>query len=55
MDGFELYSEIREKDPKVKICFLTANAIFTEEFRKTQLAFSKAIGKKRFIQKANQN
>ena len=24
MDGFELYLKIREKDPKVKICFLTA-------------------------------
>ena len=23
MDGFELYLKIREKDPKVKICFLT--------------------------------
>jgi DNA-binding response OmpR family regulator len=22
MDGFELYNKIREKDPKVKICFL---------------------------------
>jgi len=55
MDGFELYTKIREKDPKVKICFLTAIAIFTEEYRKTRLAFSKTIGKKRFIQKANQN
>jgi len=24
MDGFELYTKIREKDPKVTICFLTA-------------------------------
>ena len=24
MDGFELYLKIREKDPNVKICFLTA-------------------------------
>ena len=55
MDGFELYIEIREKDPKVNICFLTAIAIFTEEFRKTRLAFSKTSGEKRFIQKANQN
>ena len=25
MDGFELYTKMREKDPKVKICFLTAS------------------------------
>jgi DNA-binding response OmpR family regulator len=29
MDGFELYNKIKEKDPKVKICFLTAIAMFT--------------------------
>ena len=28
MDGFELYNKIREKDPKVKICFLTASELF---------------------------
>ena len=28
MDGFELYTKLREKDPKVKICFLTAFATF---------------------------
>src|SRR5688500_20196270 len=28
MDGFELYNKIREKDPKVKICFLTAIRMF---------------------------
>ena len=55
MDGFELYLKIREKDPKVKICFLTAIAIVNQEFRKTRLAFSKTIGEKCFIQKANQN
>ena len=32
MDGFELYIKIREKEPKVKICFLTAIATFNEEF-----------------------
>ena len=35
MDGFELYIKLREKDPKVKICFLTVIATFNEEFRKT--------------------
>ncbi len=41
MDGFELYIKLREKDPKVKICFLTAIATFNEEFRKTRLVFGK--------------
>ncbi len=36
MDGFELYTKIREQDPKVKICFLTAITMFNEE-RKTNI------------------
>ena len=51
MDGFELYIKIREKDPKVKICFLTAIATFNEEFRKTRLALGKTINEDYFIQK----
>ena len=51
MDGFELYTKIREKDPKVKICFLTAIAMFTEEIRKIQLTLGKTIDKDYFIQK----
>ena len=35
MDGFELYIKIREKDPKVKICFLTASALLSEELKNT--------------------
>ena len=35
MDGFELYNKIREKDPKVKIYFFTATAMFTEENKKS--------------------
>jgi DNA-binding response OmpR family regulator len=34
MDGFELYNKIREKDPKVKICFLTASEMYYENFEK---------------------
>jgi DNA-binding response OmpR family regulator len=34
MNGFELYQKIRMIDDKVKICFLTANEIDHEEFRK---------------------
>jgi DNA-binding response OmpR family regulator len=41
MDGFELYLNIREKDLKVKICFLTAITRFNEEFRKIRLALGK--------------
>ena len=51
MDGFELYTKIREKDPKVKICFLTAITKFNEEFRKIRLALGKTINEDYFIQK----
>ena len=51
MDGFQLYTKIREKDPKVKICFLTATAIFTEEFKKSILKLDKNIDKDFVIQK----
>ena len=51
IDGFELYIKIREKDPKVKICFLTAIATFNEEFRKTRLVLGKTINEDYFIQK----
>ncbi|HEX7258111.1 MAG TPA: response regulator [Nitrososphaeraceae archaeon] len=51
MDGFELYIQLREKDPKVKICFLTVIATFNEEFRKTRLRLGKTINEDYFIQK----
>jgi DNA-binding response OmpR family regulator len=51
MDGFELYLKIREKDPKVKICFLTVITRFNEEFRKIRLALGKTINEDYFIQK----
>src|SRR5688500_6663798 len=51
MDGFELYIKIREKDPKVKICFLTASELFYEEFRSTRLKLGEKIGEEYFIQK----
>jgi DNA-binding response OmpR family regulator len=51
MDGFELYTKMREKEPKVKICFLTAIAMFTEEIKKSLLALGKTIDKDYFIQK----
>jgi len=51
MDGFKLYTKVREKDPQVKICFLTVIAIFTEEFRKRRLEMGKTINEYYFIQK----
>ncbi|MGA9151035.1 MAG: response regulator [Candidatus Nitrosopolaris sp.] len=34
MNGFELYTEIRKIDDKVKMCFLTAFEMYYEELRK---------------------
>jgi CheY-like chemotaxis protein len=51
MDGFELYTKLREQDPKVKICFLTASEMYYEKFRKTHSEFSKIIDEECFIQK----
>ncbi|MGZ5501473.1 MAG: response regulator, partial [Nitrososphaeraceae archaeon] len=49
--GFQLYSKLKEKDPQVKICFLTASEMFYEKFRKTRSEFGKTIGEDYFIQK----
>jgi DNA-binding response OmpR family regulator len=51
MNGFELYTKIREKDAKVTICFLTATAIFTEEHTASLLKLDKNIDEIFFIQK----
>jgi DNA-binding response OmpR family regulator len=51
MDGFQLYTKIREKDTQVKICFLTAITRFNEAFRKIRLASGKTINEDYFIQK----
>jgi CheY-like chemotaxis protein len=55
MDGFELYTKIREKDPKVKICFLTASEMYYEKFRKIRSEFRKIIEEECFIQKPIKN
>ncbi len=52
MDGFQLYTKIREKDPKVKICFLTASEMFYEKFRKIRSELGETIGEDYFIQKS---
>ena len=51
MDGFELYVKLREKDHKVKICFLTASELFYEEFRNARLKLGEKVGEEYFIQK----
>ena len=51
MDGFELYTKIRELDPNVKICFLTAIATLNEGFIKLQSEFDRIISEGYFIQK----
>ena len=51
MNGFQLYTKIREKDPKAKICFLTASELYYEEFRKMHHELGETIGEDYFIQK----
>jgi two-component system, OmpR family, response regulator ChvI len=34
MNGFELYREVRKRDGKVKVCFMTAFEILPNEFKK---------------------
>jgi DNA-binding response OmpR family regulator len=52
MDGFQLNNEIRKKDPKAKICFLTASELYHEEFRKEEY---QALDKNLFIRKPIEN
>ena len=56
MDGFQLYTKIREKDPKVKVCFLTASEFYYEEFRKKYSSeLVKLLDREYFIQKPIKN
>jgi DNA-binding response OmpR family regulator len=52
MDGFQLYDEIKKKDRKAKVCFLTASELYYEEFRKREY---NAIDKNLFIRKPIEN
>jgi two-component SAPR family response regulator len=52
MNGFDLYEEMKKIDSKVKICFLTANEMYYEEFRKE--AYS-SLDKDLFIRKPIEN
>jgi DNA-binding response OmpR family regulator len=55
MDGFELYNKIREKDLKVKVCFLTASEFYYEKFREKYSDWNKLIDKEYFFQKPIKN
>jgi hypothetical protein len=50
--GFQLYDEIKKKDQKAKVCFLTASELYYEEFRKKEYH---AIDKSLFIRKPIDN
>jgi DNA-binding response OmpR family regulator len=52
MNGFELYTQIKKIDDKVKVCFLTAGEMDYEQFRKE---LSPALDKNCYIQKPIQN
>jgi DNA-binding response OmpR family regulator len=52
MDGFKLYDEIKKKDHKAKVCFLTASELYYEEFRKREYS---TIDKNLFIRKPIEN
>jgi CheY-like chemotaxis protein len=52
MDGFQLHDEIKKKDRKAKICFLTASELYYQEFRKKEYC---AIDKNLFIKKPIDN
>ena len=52
MDGFQLYDELRKKDHKAKICFLTASEMYYEEFRKGDY---NVIDRNLFIKKPIEN
>ena len=51
MDGLQLYENLRKKDQKTKICFLTASEMFYESLRKARNIFGDALGEEYFIQK----
>ena len=48
MDGFELYREIKKRDPNAKACFLTASELYYKEFRAKEYS---TLDKELFIRK----
>jgi DNA-binding response OmpR family regulator len=58
MDGFELYRKIKENDPNLRTCSLTANERYYEEYREEEystldkeLFIHKPIGHQEMIEK----
>jgi DNA-binding response OmpR family regulator len=52
MDGFELYKQIKEKDPNVRACFLTASELYYKKFRSREYS---TLDKELFIRKPIEN
>jgi DNA-binding response OmpR family regulator len=52
MDGFKLYQEIKEIDPTVRVCFLTASELYYEEYRDKKYS---TLDKELFIRKPVEN
>jgi DNA-binding response OmpR family regulator len=52
MDGFELYREIKKKDIKAKVCFLTASELYYKEFREKEF---RSLDRNLFIRKPIDN
>lgn len=55
MNGFELYREIRKKDNKIKVCFITAYEISKEESgnpsaNRSVVFMKKPIGKEELVE-----
>jgi CheY-like chemotaxis protein len=52
MNGFELYREIKKKDNKAKVCFLTASELYYKEFREKEF---RSLDRNLFIRKPIDN
>jgi CheY-like chemotaxis protein len=52
MDGFELYDEIKKRDDRAKVCFLTASEMYYKKSRKEKYCL---LDKDLFIQKPIEN
>jgi CheY-like chemotaxis protein len=52
MNGFELYREIKKKDIKAKVCFLTASELYYKEFREEEF---RSLDRNLFIRKPIDN
>ncbi|HZE78605.1 MAG TPA: response regulator [Nitrososphaeraceae archaeon] len=52
MNGFELYREIKKKDNKAKVCFLTASELYYKEFREKEF---RSLDRNLFIRKPINN